>query len=172
MAYKIVDQLAGHQPISVVSTTKNHPLGTEVRVVDPNRGGGVAVYVSFQASTAVAAGLVCQWNAAFAAVALPVLATSKNTQVPLGVNITAVASSTSVQYGWLLIVGSIATLKTAVQVVPTSVFFASGTAGRVKVLTSAGGQILGIGLASATVTSTTSTVVLYWNRARMQGQIT
>ena len=54
MAYKIVQDSAGWQPIGTISTTKLHNLGKEVDVVDPDLGAGKAVYVSFKISTVVA----------------------------------------------------------------------------------------------------------------------
>ena len=138
--------------------------------------GGEFIYLRVPASTAIPLGTLVQWTFAtnpYTVVALPVLATSKNTGASVAVSINAIASSTSVQYAWFQIQGRATALKTAVTVSPDTVIYASGTAGRFKVLTSAGGQILGARVAStATVTSTTSTVILYLDRPKMQGQIT
>ncbi len=104
---------------------------------------------------------------------LPVLSTSKNTGHQVAAANTTFASVTPVQYAWFQIQGQTSVLKTAVTVSPDSVVYASATAGRIKVLTSAGGQITGMRTANAaTVTSTTSTVTVYMNRPAMQGQIT
>lgn len=131
------------------------------------------IYLKIPASSVFAVGNIVQWTAGFAAALLPALATSKNTLAPLAVCIVAVATSTSVQYGWFQISGQATVLKTAVTVSPNSTIFASGTTGRFKVLTSAGGQILGARTANAaTVTSTTSSVAIFIDRPQMQGQIT
>ncbi|NBW10905.1 MAG: hypothetical protein EBR82_23035 [Caulobacteraceae bacterium] len=155
------------------STVLEAQLG-EIRTAwDPTYGYGEFIYLKIPASTAITANLVYQWTAGYAVAALPVLATSKNTGHQVAVAPAAVASSTSVQYGWFQIQGQTPVLKTAVTVSPDSVVYASGTAGRIKVLTSAGGQITGMRTANAaTVTSTTSTVLCYLNRPAMQGQIT
>jgi hypothetical protein len=176
MAYQIYgDSRVGFQPVSEISTTKNHTLGTKAPIKDATNGyAGVAVYVGFKASTAVAAGLQVTQDVGASpfAVVATVAATHKNMGAPIYVNLTAVSSNASVQYGWVLEEGIAPTLKTAVTVAPTDKVFLSGTAGRFKVLTSAGQQILGCRIASATVTSTTSLVNIYYNRAATQSQIT
>lgn len=131
------------------------------------------IYLSIPISQTYAVGNIIQWTAGFTTALLPALATSKNTSAPLAVCIVAVASSTSVQYGWFQLSGQAVVLKTAVTVSPNSIIFASGTTGRFKVLTSAGGQILGARtFNAATITSTTSTVLVFIDRPAMQGQIT
>lgn len=57
MAYRITDQLIGAQPIATTETssTKNHPLGTIVRAVDPTYGEGEFIYLIGVASTTVGA---------------------------------------------------------------------------------------------------------------------
>lgn len=138
--------------------------------------GGEFIYLRVPASTAIPLGTIVQWTFAttpYTVAALPVLATSKNTGVSIAVSINAIASNTSVQYAWFQVQGRATALKTAVTVSPDVVIYASATAGRFKVLTSAGGQIWGARTANiATVTSTTSTVILYLDRAKMEGQVT
>ena len=53
MAYRIVDQHIGSQPIADTSTVKNHPLGTIVRAVDPTYGEGEFIYLQGIGSTVV-----------------------------------------------------------------------------------------------------------------------
>jgi hypothetical protein len=140
---------------------------------DTTLGSAEFIYAKVPVSTAIAAGTLVIFTAGYVAAALPVLATSKNTAQTVAVCVNAVASSTSVQYTWFQISGQATVLKTAVTVAPNLTVFASGTAGRLKVLASAGGQILNARTANAaTVTSTTSTVTLFINRPCMQGQIT
>lgn len=141
--------------------------------------GGEFIYLRVPASTTIAAGSLVIWTHAtsgggpYTAAVLPVLATSKNTGAALAVSVNAIASNTSVQYAWFQIQGRATALKTAVTVSPDVVIYASATAGRFKVLTSAGGQITNARTANiATVTSTTSTVILYLSRPSVQGQVT
>jgi len=50
MAYTIVDPILGAQPISEVSTTKRHPLGTVVRATDETLGEGAFIYAKASAA--------------------------------------------------------------------------------------------------------------------------
>lgn len=184
MTYAYTAQTLGAGDITVVTTIAPgvanlpslilEPQIGEIRVgTDLTLGNGEFIYLKIPASTTLAVGNLVTWTAGYAAVLLPALATSKNSLSPLAVAMVAVASSTSIQYGWFQIQGQATVLKTAVTVSPNSVIYASATAGRFKVLTSAGGQILGAKTANAaTVTSTTSTVLVFLNRPQIQGQIT
>lgn len=167
-------------PTSIAPGTANLPstvlesqLG-EIRTAwDSTFGYGEFIYLKIPASTAITAGLLYQWTAGYAIAVLPVLATSKNTGHQVALCPATIASNTAVTYGWFQIEGQNNVLKTAVTVSPDSVVYASATAGRIKVLTSAGGQITGLRTANAaTVTSTTSTVLCYFNRPAIQGQVT
>jgi hypothetical protein len=166
----------GVQPINLLETTASplHQVGSIIPATDATLGSAEFIYLRIPASTAVPLGTVVQWNSAYTIAVLPVLATSKNTGVKVAVNVTAIASNTSVQFGWFQIQGAAVVLKTAVQVTPTGVpVYASATAGRIKLLTSAGGQITGMRtFNAATVTTTTSTVTVFLDRPSMQGQIT
>jgi hypothetical protein len=184
MAYQFSSAVIGCPDVTVVTTiapgianlpsTILEPQIGEIRsAYDTTLGWAEFIYLKIPASTTLAAGNLVQWTGGFAAAILPVLATSKNTLAPIGVAPVAVASSASIQYGWFQISGQATVLKTAVTVSPNSVIYASGTTGRFKVLTSAGGQILGARTGNtATVTSTTSSVTVLLNRPQMQGQIT
>ena len=73
------------------------------------------------------------------------------------------------QYGWYQICGLAVALKTAVTVNPQVTVFLSGTAGRVKVVASAGLQVVNCRSANlTTVTSTTSTITLPNQRLAVQ----
>lgn len=184
MTYYFSDTTIGAPDINTITTvapgTGNLPSVTyepqigEIRKAwDSTLGAGEFIYLKIPASTTLSVGTLVYWTYGYAAVVLPALATSKNTLWQVAVSMNAVASSSSVQYGWFQIQGQGTVLKTAVAVTPYVPLYASGTAGRVKVLTSAGGQIVGMRSANAaTVTSTTSTVVVFLNRPQMQGQIT
>lgn len=184
MTYTFASNTLGCPDVTVVTTiapgVANLPsivleaqLG-EIRTAwDSTNGFGEFIYLKIPASTTIALGTVVQWTAGYAVASLPVLATSKNTGHQVAVAPVAIASSASVQYGWFQVQGQTPVLKTAVTVSPDSVVYASATAGRIKVLTSAGGQITGMRSSNAaTVTSTTSTVLCYLNRPSIQGQVT
>lgn len=184
MAYTFSSNTIGAPDITVITTiapgTTNLPstvlepqLG-EIRTAwDATLGAAEFVYLKIPASTTLAAGNLVQWTAGYAAAILPVLSTSKNTGHCVAVAPVAIVSSTAVQYGWFQIYGQANVLKTAVQVLPDVVVYASGTTGRIKVLTSAGGQITGLRVSSVgTTTTTTSTVLCFMSRPAMQGQVT
>lgn len=148
-------------------------LGEIRKAWSPTLGYGEFIYLQIPTVTAIAQNAIVQWTAGYIVAALPVLATSKNTGNSLAVCPVAVSSLTPVQYAWFQIQGQQNVLKTAVQVLPNVVVYASATAGRLKVLTSAGGQIWGMKtFNAATVTSTTSVVLCYLDRPKMEGQIT
>lgn len=171
MAYKICEDGAGWQPVSVISTTQNHPLGTEARVIDNSTtslGMGRAVYVEYKVSTAVAAGLMMVQETIVAGAFTPfrmiAMPTTTGTGVPIYVNLTAVASNASLQYGWALVVGVAPILKTAVKPLFGSTVGLSGTAGRVFISATSADQILGARFAQSSVTTTTSLVNVLINR--------
>lgn len=155
------------------STTYEPQLGEIRHGWDATLGWGEFIYLKIPASTTLSVGNLVYWTAGYAATILPALATIKNTSASVAVTVVAVSSTTDVQYGWFQIGGQATVLKTAVAVNPNVNVYASATTGRIKVLTSAGGQIQGMRSANAaTVTSTTSTVTVYMDRPKMQGQIT
>jgi hypothetical protein len=156
------------------STTLEPQLGEIRKAWDTTLGAIEVIYLEVPTSTAITANLLYTFNAGFKVSVLPVLATCKNTQAPVTVALADLSSdANNVNYGWFQIQGQATVLKTAVTVAPNVVVYASGTAGRIKVLTSAGGQITGMRTFNATtVTSTTSTVACFLNRPMLQGQIT
>jgi hypothetical protein len=96
---------------------------------------------------------------------------SGNTARPVAVAINAITSdANNVQYAWFQIQGRAAVLKTAVTVPTNSRLFISGTAGRFHLAASAGKTIVGARTANAaSVTSTTSTVLVDLYRPVLQG---
>jgi hypothetical protein len=167
MTYSVVS-LAGAQPIATTSTTQRHPLGTEVRAVDPTYGEGKFVYLLGVASTIVG-GLV-KYNATTFQTALLSVTNGKNKGAPVAV---AMSANIDTQYGWYQVAGNAVIKKTTVAVTPQVPIFISATDGRMKVLASAGQQILGAQTANlATIVTTTSTVVVTIARPFTQGQIT
>lgn len=167
MAYA-VHGLAGAQPIENTETTQKHPLGTIVRATDPTYGQGEFVYLLGVASTVT--GMLVKYNATTYQTALLSVTNGKNKGVPVGV---AMSANVASQYGWYQIGGNAVIKKTTVAVTPQVPIFISATDGRMKVLASAGQQILGAQTANlATIVTTTSTVVVTINRPFTQGQIT
>lgn len=147
----------------------------EIRTAwDATLGSAEFIYLKVAANTAIPLGTLVTWNTAilvYQAVTLPAIASSGGKGQPVAVPYVAVASNASVQYGWFQIQGRATVLKTAVQVLPAGAPVAvSATAGRVKVIVSTGSTILGAFFANtATVTSTTSTVLVYLNRSSVMG---
>lgn len=167
MAYNIRD-LVGAQPIANTETTQNHPLGTTVRAWDPTYGAGDFIYLLGVASTVV--GSLVKYNATTYQTALLSVANGKNKGVPVAV---AMSANVASQYGWYQIRGNAVVKKTTVAVSPQVPIFISATDGRLKVVASAGQQILGAQTANlATIVTTTSTVVVTINAPFTQGQIT
>lgn len=168
MAYKITETYVVPQAIADISTTAQVPLGTIVRAKDSTYGEGEFVYLLGVASTVV--GSVVRWNATTHQTALLTVANGKNKGVPVGV---AMGANVASSYGWYQISGNAVVKKTTVAVTPQVPIFISGTDGRIKVLASAGQQILGAQTANlTTIVTTTSTVVVTLNRPFTQGQIT
>lgn len=168
MAYKITETYVVPQAIADISATAQVPLGTIVRAKDSTYGEGEFVYLLGVASTVV--GSVVRWNATTHQTALLTVANGKNKGVPVGV---AMGANVASSYGWYQISGNAVVKKTTVAVTPQVPIFISGTDGRIKVLASAGQQILGAQTANlTTIVTTTSTVVVTLNRPFTQGQIT
>lgn len=166
MAWTPTTPELGIQPIQVTSTVQNHDLGYRVEARDPTFGGGEFLYLLGVASTAV--GSLVTYNATTFQTALS--PTTANTDNPVAV---AMSANLAAGYGWYQIEGLATVLKTAVKVSPQVSLFLSATAGRIKVLASAGLQVLGMRSANlTTVTTTTSSVTALINRPFTQGQVT
>lgn len=166
MAYQTTEHYIVEQAIADTSTTQKHKLGEIVRAIDATYGMGEFIYLLGVASTVV--GSLVKYNAT---TYQTVLVTNTAVQaVPVAV---AMSANVASQYGWYQIGGNAVVKKTAVTVTPQVTLFLSATAGRVKVLASAGLQVVGARSANlTTVTSTTSTVVVTIDRPHLQSQIT
>lgn len=168
MAYHVVEARVVEQAIADTSTTQKHRLGEEVRAYDSTYGEGTFIYLLGVASTVV--GSLVKYNATTYQTALLSVTNGKNKGVPVAV---AMSANVAAQYGWYQIRGNAVIKKTTVAVTPQVPIFISATDGRLKVLASAGQQILGAQTANlTTVVTTTSTVVVTINRPHTQGQIT
>lgn len=168
-------------------------LGQKIKAWEPTLGFGEFIYLAVPLSTAIPLGTLVSWQfsgglasggtplgggSAYNAVAVPVKGTAQKTGAPVAVCVSStspnsgagIASNASaVQYAWFQIGGAAQVLKTAVQVAPVATesgagVYISGTAGRVYLTSSAGGQILGARLANSfTVTATASAILVYLN---------
>jgi hypothetical protein len=174
MAFKVTSPFIGTQAIATTSTSstvsglatgQNHPLGTVVRAKDPTLGEGEFIYLLGVANTVV--GSLVTWNATTYQTTLS--PNTANLGSPVAVAMSAnVASS----YGWYQIAGLATIKKTAVSVAAQVAIYQSATAGRVMATAASGKQILSARSANlATVTATTSTVVVLINAPHLQGRV-
>lgn len=113
MAFRPSTPYIGLQPIAETSATKNHPLGTIIRAVDPTLGEGEFIYLKGVGSTAV--GYIVNYDDNFQT-ALDTSATAGPSR-PLAV---AMSANVADQYGWYQISGL------AVAAKANSVSFADG----------------------------------------------
>jgi hypothetical protein len=173
MAYHITGNIVGYQDVSEVSTTRRHPLGTEVDISDgDNSFRGRAIYVSFPTSTAYSTGTVLVADTATGTATdlrMKIAPTAGSSGDMVFVTLSPVSSNAAVQYGWVLTEGIAPTLKTAVKPINSSTVNISGTAGRVYITASATKRIIGARFAQSSVTTTTSLVNIYYNRAFFPG---
>jgi hypothetical protein len=144
------------------------PLGTVIRATDPTYGQGEFIYLLGVGSNQ--AGDVVTYNATTYQTALITVTNAKVKGLPLAVSMSACVA---LEYGWFQISGNAVIRKTGVAVTPQVPIFISATSGWVKVLASAGQQIMAAQTANlTTIVTTTSTVVVTINRPFSQGQIT
>ena len=149
MAYAIINPISGLQPISVTDSTGFVPpgqstaipvpplqLGMVVQAQDPTLGMGEFILLLGVASTVV--GSVVRWNSTTYQTVLVV-----NTAVQACPVAVAMSANVAASWGWYQIGGNAVIKKTAVAVNPNVTVFLSGTAGRVKVVASAGLQMVG-----------------------------
>ena len=183
MAYTIVENQSGLLQIATIDTGVTSPggvssgttsviptppnvLGKIVRADDPTYGEGEFILLLGVAATEV--GLVVKYNAT---TYQTVVVTNTVVQdVPVAVAMSANLAGT---FGWYQIAGNAVVKKTAVAVTPQVTVFLSATAGRVKVLASAGLQVVAARSANlATIAAGTSTVTVTINRPHLQSQVT
>ena len=155
----------------VSSTQGPYTLGTIVRAKDSATTAlGVGEFVYLLYTTATVEGSVVTFNQATGSAA-PVATTTERSGAPVAI---AMAAAAAGQYGWAQIGGVAKVAKGVVDFPTASPIFRSGvTAGYVTVTAASGNQILGAMTAnSASVASTTSTILVQINRPHLQGQIT
>ena len=181
MAYTITSHVAGLTPIANIDDGQTTPnsatniptlpgvLGMVVTAQDPTYGVGEFILLPGVASNVI--GLCVTYSpTTFACTAVP---STANLSQPIAVSMSA--NTTTTKFSWYQIAGLAVVKKTAVKVDPAATrrMYISGTAGRLMQTSAAGKNILGAASANtATVTSTTSTVVVSINRPHCQGPIT
>lgn len=135
-------------------------------------GGGAFIFLKIPTSTTVSAGLFYSWKGDYTIVVTPTtVAAGAVSGIPIALATNAVASNASSQQGtWFQVQGRGTALKGrnsgAAGLVQPNVplFVSSQTAGRIQVTASSLRSIIGIRSANtATVTSTTSAVLVYLN---------
>lgn len=140
-------------------------LGMTARAFDPTYGEGEFILLVGVASTAV--GSLVSFNATTYQTALS--ADTANLAGPVAV---AMSACTAALFGWYQIGGLAVIKKTAVQVTAQVAVYQSATTGQIMPTQVNGKQILGARSANlATVTSTTSTLIVSINRPHKQGQV-
>ncbi len=168
--------------------------GQIITAYEPTLGWGEFIALRNPVSNALPVGTLVTWDATYNITTLPA---TKNTGYACAVAVSSAQVSTTAQaltqgtvypivklydgsglasqanqitIAWYQLSGRAWTLKTAVQVTPGVAAYVSGTAGRFKVISSAGAQILGARAATGTTTSTQSLALVYYaNRAQLEG---
>jgi hypothetical protein len=139
-------------------------LGQVVRAFDPTYGEGEFILLVGVASTVV--GSLVTYNTTTYQTALS--PNTANLAQPVAV---AMSANLAASFGWYQIGGLAVVKKTAVKTLTNVPMFLSATAGRIMATAASGKQILGARSANlATVTATTSTVIVSINRPHAQGQ--
>jgi hypothetical protein len=170
MAYVFQNANLGLPPITstIISTQTSAPkpwkLGDIQRAVDPTYGGAEFIYLIGAANT-VAGLCVAYGPSTYQTTLLP---NTANLGQPVAV---AMSANLAGYYGWYQISGVATVLKTNVSYEPNKAVFISGTTGRVMDTVASGKQIENARSANvATVTTTTSTILVSLNRPHAQGQ--
>ena len=177
MAYSFVENRAGMLNIDQTDSgvtmangssavpTPPATLGQVARAFDPTYGEGEFILLVGVASTVV--GSLVSYNATTYQTAL-----SANTANLAGPVAVAMSACTAALFGWYQIGGLAVIKKTAVATSPQVAVYQSATTGRIMATAASGKQILGARSANlASVTSTTSTVIVSINRPHKQGAV-
>jgi hypothetical protein len=159
---------SGYTPANASTAIPTSPatLGMVARAYDPTYGEGEFIMLLGVASTAV--GSLVSYNATTYQTAL-----SANTAALAGPVAVAMSANTAGLFGWYQIGGLAVIKKTAVATSAQVAVYQSATTGQIMATAASGKQILGARSANlATVTSTTSTVIVSINRPHKQGAVT
>lgn len=97
MVFRVSSPFLGCQPLTEISTTQQHPLGTIIRARDPTYGEGEFIYLKGVGSTV--AGSIVHYNDSFQTA---LNTTALDEPRPLAVAVGACVAS---RYGWYQIAG-------------------------------------------------------------------
>lgn len=131
MAYKVISQLLGVQPIADTSTTKQHALGTIVQAEDPTYGVGEFIYLVGVASTAVGSWVKYMEDG---------YTTSLLAANDIGQVAVSMSANVASQYGWYQIKGK-AIGKALAAYADNGLVYATATAGSVDDAAVAGDRV-------------------------------
>lgn len=131
MAFTIRDAIVGVQQIDDTSTTKQHPLGTRVKAVDPTYGAGEFVYLKGVASTVI--GSWVTYNLDDGSTDL----LAANAIGPVAV---AMSANVANQYGWYQVYGK-AVGKALASYADNGLVYATATAGSIDDAVVAGDRV-------------------------------
>ena len=162
MTYAHGGDRVGMSPLNAADDTQMHPIGTIVTGRSTTYGEGEFIYL--KGVTSNFAGALVTYIGSTGTTALSTTSGVATGGAPMAVSM---STATGSQWGWFQISGDALMYKTAVKFDPASGnrIYLSATAGRVMQTSVAGRQIIGARFAAtATVTSTTSTVVVTLNR--------
>jgi hypothetical protein len=149
MAYRFVDGRIGAQPIADTSSTKNHPLGTIVRAVDPTYGEGEFIYLQGIGSTVV--GSIVNYDANWVTA---LHSTALDKPRPLAV---AMSANVASQYGWYQIAGQAVVVKS--NALSLAAGDAIGASSGAAIVVATGGILNGMAVAAIASAATLVTSV-------------
>jgi hypothetical protein len=146
MAYSQITPVIGQVQqgyLNTVDTVQREQLGTIISAVDNYYGFGEFQYVQFPASAAITQGqvVVISGFGGSSGYSAAVATNAANTGRGIAVAINSVASSSSVQYGWVQISGA-AVIKATASVAAGTTFGIDATTGGQVTANSAGRQVL------------------------------
>jgi hypothetical protein len=168
MTYQSVDTLVGASALTGADATQMHRYGTIVQGYSTTYGTGEFIYLKGVSSNF--AGALVTYVASTGVTALSTTSGVLTGGAPMAVSMSAATGS---EWGWFCISGDVLMYKTAVKFDPAAApgqrVTISATAGRIMQTSVAGRAVQGARFAAtATVTSTTSTVVVTLNRPSQQ----
>lgn len=165
MAFIFIEsRIMPKQSIASLASTAAQPVGTIVRAKDPLLGEGEFIYLKSSASQ-TPGGLVTWRVQALGSTLTDMVPSTANNALPIAV---AQAAGVTGTFGWFQISGTAQIKKQASVIGKNAKLFISTTTGRVRALSSAGRNILGIHTANS-VSAGVSTVLCTFNRPHLMG---
>ena len=143
MAYRIVDERLGAQPIADTSTTPRHALGTMVRAVDDTYGESVFIYLKGVFGTVPRALVTFDQKTGN---------TTLTVTDAIGVAAIAMAATGASEYGWYQVRGSAEVLSSDAVAGTVAYYVGDGGPGEVTSTPASGTLVDGMVFATATGT--------------------